>query len=58
MTSQYLEQNMAAQQVQLSPAEIQSVRDAVIKAGLMEASARYSPEQLQLVFGDSPPLRK
>jgi hypothetical protein len=55
---QYLEENLAAQDVQLSPAEIQTVRDAINRAGLMNASARYSPQGMAQLFVDSPPLKK
>ncbi|KAF8522656.1 Aldo/keto reductase [Gautieria morchelliformis] len=54
----YLEENVAAQKIQLSQDEVQTVREAVKKAGLMDASARYPPGHCEVVFADTPPLKK
>ncbi|KAF8581281.1 Aldo/keto reductase [Ramaria rubella] len=54
----YLEENIAAAKIALTTQDIKEIRDAIGKAGLTNTSERYPPGMTELLFVDSPPLKK
>jgi hypothetical protein len=55
MILQYLEENLGALQIKLSPEEIKEVRDIAAKADAANGP-RYPPAYQDMVYGDTPEL--
>lgn len=56
-TPQYLEENLGALKVQLSPTDMKDVRAEADKADAAHDGARYPPGMDTLLFVDTPELK-
>jgi len=54
--AKYLEENLGALQLSLTPTEMAEIREAANAAGLV-GGERYPPSVMALVFGNTPPLQ-
>jgi len=54
---QYLEENLNAAEIQLTPADLDEVRAEAKKADTSNGGERYPPGMEELLFADTPELR-
>ncbi|KAI0072152.1 Aldo/keto reductase [Panus rudis PR-1116 ss-1] len=52
-----LKENLGTLNIKLTPAELQEIREIAVRVGAVEGD-RYPPGHQQLVFGDTPPLKR